>query len=83
MHLAITTQLMNAAGFVPTPGSNPINFPWFNTIANIPANMRSIFPAPNPVVVAGNIPRPVSGIQRTYGYLPPVSQAPLGSNTRI
>lgn len=76
-------HLFSQGGYVGDPTGNPINSPWFNHAAGIAANVRSVFAAPNPVVTAQYLPRPVSIVQNTYGNLPPASQEPLGTNTRI
>lgn len=83
IHLAISNKLFSQGGYVGAPQDNPINIPWFNLATSIPANIRSAFGAPNPVQVAGNLPRPVSISANVYGNLPPAMQEPLGSNTRI
>lgn len=83
LHLKQINHLFSQGGYVGAPENNPINSPWFNHAANIAANIRSVFTAPNPVRVAHNLPRPTSIVANIYGNLPPVSQEPLGSNTRI
>lgn len=83
LHLKQITHLFSQGGYVGDPTGNPINSPWFNHAAGIAANIRSVFAAPNPVVVAQNLPRPTSIVANAFGNLPPVSQESLGSNTRI
>lgn len=83
LHLSNFARLFSQGGYVGTPEGATLNSPWFNHATSIAANIRSAFPAPNPVTIANNLPRPTSIVANTYGNLPPVLQAPLGSNTRI
>lgn len=83
MHLAQFNQLFSQGGYVGRPQDNSVTTHWFNNAATIVANFTSAFPAPNPVVVGQNLPRPVSIVSNLYGNLPPITQSPLGTNTRI
>lgn len=82
-HMRTQNYLLNQSGYVGHPAATTLFTPWYNQAKSIPANVRSAYGVPNPVVIAQHLPTIVSAPASVYGNLPPVMQEPLGTNTRI